>query len=125
MISDQERAKWKSPREEVDATVDEMVRVVQAGEFDPVAYMAIDMIFRSFFHWIHMAQVNDQNPETTRDAALQIVDLIIIECSKRMGSRNSNGERIPKDVWIGEFMLDLQHELVSDLDFIQETQGSC
>jgi hypothetical protein len=98
-----------------DKLVDKMLKIYK-NEAVPVACTALDTVFRPFMHWIDTAQQEKANPSHVRGAILGMISSMILEAAVRMGERDEDGERIPMEVWLGEFVLDLRDELIQDLD---------
>jgi hypothetical protein len=126
---DEERAAWNNTVG--DAGIDTMVATLKEdAEAKPAAYMALDMVFRSYMRWFNSARIHKQDPELVRNSLVFIMNLMIMETAQSMGL-TEDGKRLPTDVWIGELMLDLRDELIGDLQRIEamaasmETKGNC
>ena len=101
----------------VDELIDGILEIFKEQDAKPIAYSSMDKIYRPFLQWLHEAQTERTNPADVRASMLHLISAMIIEASSRMGEVTPGGERVAKDVWIGEFVLDMRDELVDDLNY--------
>jgi hypothetical protein len=101
----------------VDKVVDQILDIFKDQDALPIAYEAMDKIYRPFLQWIHRAQEEGTDAVTVRGSLLNLISAMIVETGSRMSERTPDGERIPKELWLGEFMLDLKQELIDDLEY--------
>jgi hypothetical protein len=106
-----------------DKLVDGMLEIYKE-EAVPVACDALDTIFRPFMHWIDTAQQDRVEPNQVRGAVLGMISSMILEVAARMGQRDENGDRMPMEVWLGDFILDLRDELIQDMEALHDKKVS-
>lgn len=114
-VDAEERLQWKADSANVNAFVDQMVTSLRTKEdIQPVTYMAVDMIFRSYLQWIHSAQILRADPELARDAAINSINIIIMELANRIRGVDEKGVKVNLAEWVGELMQDLAATLAED-----------
>ena len=119
-MNDKEES-WHHNRKEVNRVVDQLVLTIKsAPNVDSTAYMAIGMVLRGFYHWLHSAQELKKDPEIVRAAVINIVDIMIIETSNRIHTRDQYGNLMEKPRWISDFLHDLTKALAEDTTNILE-----
>jgi hypothetical protein len=101
----------------IDQIVDHILTIFKEQNALPIAYSSMDTIYRPFLQWLHSAQADRTNAAEVRQSMLNLISSMIIEAASRMGEVLPGGERVAKDVWIGELMLDLKQELIEDLNY--------
>ena len=121
-----ERANWKHNEQGINKFVTDMVEHLRdQAEAEPVAYMAVDMAFRSYMQWLHSAQISRQDPAMVRNSTLHLINVIILELTSRMGAVDETGNRIPLTQWVEEFVADLCDELSEDIEtLVQQRAGT-
>lgn len=120
----QERDQWRHDERHINGHVDRMVSVlVEHEETMPVAYMAIDMIYRPYLQWLHSAQAQKLDATATRNSVVHLVNMMILEICSRMTNVDRGAEHAID--WIDEFMDKLTKELDEDLRMlIRRLHGS-
>lgn len=101
----------------VDKLIDGILEVFKEQNAISIAYDAMDKIYRPYLQWMHAAQLNKEDAGNVRQSLLNIISAMMVEASSRMSGMERDGTRVPKEVWLGEFMLDLKNELVEDLEY--------
>ena len=106
----EERLQWKHDAAKLDLYVDAMVRVLRdEANALPVAYMAVDTVYRPYLQWVHSAQEQGIDAHTTRNAAIHLINVMIIEIASRMNPVETMAS------WVDEFVSILIDELEHDL----------
>lgn len=114
MKTTEERLQWKHDAQHIERHVDQMVEVLRDdANAVPVAYMAIDMVYRPYLQWLHSAQLQKCDATATRNSAIHLVNMMIIEMLSRMVNREQGIDGAIE--WADEFMGKLNEELDEDL----------
>ena len=116
----EERLQWKYDAARLDKLADHMVSVLKNEGTTPVAYMAMDMIYRPFIQWLHSAQIQGIDPFEARNSAIFVINAMVVELTKRMSDVGINGERSSKEDWVRAFILELTGEILIDLGILNE-----
>lgn len=120
-VTKEERLQWKADSAAVDKFVDQMVASVKNNQGqEAVVYMAVDMIFRSYLQWIHAAQITRADPQLTRDSAINVMNILIMELAGRIRGMDEKGERIDLTTWVGELAQDLAATLAEDCKLVEK-----
>jgi len=106
-------------KELTDKLMDDMITIFKEADAVPVACTVIDKVLRSYFHWLDDAQREKSHPADVRNAMLHLISCMIMEASQRMGEVTPEGDRVPKDQWLGSFVVDLRDELIEELNRIE------
>lgn len=101
----------------VDKMVDHILGIFKEKDAHPIVCEAMDKIFRPYLHWMQMAQEQCVEPALVRNSMISLISSMIMEASSRMGEAELDGTKKPREVWLGEFMLELRDELVAELEF--------
>lgn len=116
-----DRAEWGQNDPKVNEVVDVLVDVLQKhADAIPVAYMAVDTIYRPFLHWLLSARRFKCDATDARNSALHLINMMVMELAVRIATKGSDG-KMPVDQWVGEFVTDLINELRIDV-FAYEQQ---
>lgn len=110
--------------EKVDALVDSILTTFKQAGADEVAYDVVDTVFRPYLQWMHRARSNRENPGKVRSTILHLTSSMIVEAALKMGEVAPDGTRIPMEIWLGEFMLDLKDELIADMEHLDPKKSS-
>ena len=111
----EERVRWKHDSANVNAFVDVMVQKLKEVDAHPAAYMCIDIVFRSYLQWLHSAQISKVDPELARNSTIHLMSIILIELASRMNAIDEDGNKMPIDEWVRDFVTDLGTEIGHDL----------
>lgn len=110
----EERIQWQHDARNIDRYVDHLVNVLKEdANAEPVAYMAVDMVYRQYIQWLHSAQSADIDAPLTRNSGLHLINMMIIEMCRRMN--NMKGDMKNALEWIDDFMETLNAEIDADL----------
>lgn len=113
----EERMQWQHDARNIERYVDHLVNVLKEdANAEPVAYMAVDMVYRQYVQWLHSAQLADVDAPLTRNSGVHLINMMIIEMCRRMN--NMKGDMKNAREWIGEFMETLNEEIDADLEEI-------
>lgn len=115
----EEKLQWKADSEAVNAFVDKMVTTVQSQGVEPVVYMAIDMVFRSYLQWIHSAQILRADPELARDSLVNSMNIVVMEAAGRLRSVDEKGVKLGYKDWVGDFIRDLVSALAEEVQKVE------
>jgi hypothetical protein len=119
----EERLKFKYDAANVDRYVDRMIEVLKEAGADQVAYMAIDMVFRSFLQWLHSAQLQNADADMVRNSTVHLMNVMLIELMGRMNS-NVDGKQLSAREWAQDFLVDLSGEIAQDLSDIEKAKST-
>jgi hypothetical protein len=99
----------------IDKVVDGILEAFREQDALPIAYDAMDKIYRPFLHWLAEAHSERIDPAVVRHSLIALISSMTMETASRMGEVKPDGTRVPVDEWLGEFILDLRDELIADL----------
>jgi len=119
-ITEEERTHWGEDRAKIDQYVDTIIALIKYQGAEPVAYMAMDLVFRPYLKWLQTAYVDNVNPTLVRNSMVNAISIMIMETATRMTGREVDGSPVPIENWLGELVLDLRDELIHDLDTLGE-----
>jgi hypothetical protein len=111
--------RWGDKEPKVDLFVDDLMVIYIKEGVPKVAIEALDGPFRAYMHWIHRCQTMKVDPVIARKAMLDFISSAIMQAAKRMGEVDEDGNRLPLETWLGEFVLDLRDELIADLEDVK------
>jgi hypothetical protein len=103
----------------VDQALNTILEIMKEQNAHPMTCESMDTIFRAYMHWASKAQRDREDTAIIRKAMLAFVASMAIDMSTRMTSKHKLEDR---DVWLGEFVLDLRDEIMVELAIIDEVQ---
>lgn len=116
MNIEEERKNWKHDEASVETAIKTMVDTMEKGGGTNVTLMAIDTVYRPFIQLIHSAHRNKVDPWDVRDAAMRLINMMIMETCLRVGSMNEEGKRMDLVASVREFVQGAAMELQADLE---------
>lgn len=103
----------------VDQALNTILEIMKEQNAHPMTCEAMNTIFRDYMHWASKAQRDREDTKIIRHAMLGFVSSMAIDMATRMTSKHKPEDR---DVWLGEFVLDLRDEILVELAVIDEVQ---
>ena len=118
-----ERFSWRHDAKKINASIDAAVKGLQDNNMPASQYMAVDLVYRNYAQWLHSARLRKEPPELVRESLILLINSLIIEMAKLMGTLDERGNKIPIDAWITQFVVDLGQELAEDVKILLTTTG--
>ena len=115
MKIEEERVEWDIESPLIKELVDKSIIELKKVGAPPVAYMAVDMIYRSFVKWLHSSKALRVNPELVRASIIYLMGVIITELSKRMASVDQYGNRHSSIEWAKDFINELAIDVANSI----------
>lgn len=110
-----EDTNWNNNAEHINRYVDSLVDTIKNDAHGvPVAYKAVDIVFRPYLQWLHTAHEARINATQTRNSAINLVNMMILEMMSRMHTKQTDPQDITE--WVDEFLELLAKELNEDIE---------